>query len=113
MRPLVENTRETSLTNTGEARINEVKRRGGDKFVHCQLQQMYRVLGTPKTVSFPEFASYPMGPVYHSKFLPDAKSEVECRFRVPKIIGKTCTPCCAQCVLPPQWKANTKYVCFL
>lgn len=82
----MENTRETLLTNIGEARANAIKKNGGDKYTHCQLQQLYRLLGTPKAVALTDFQSYPMGQVYCSKYI-DGGNEIECRFRLPKIIG--------------------------
>lgn len=86
-RPLVDNNRETSLSTISSSVAADLKRSGADRFVHCQLQQQFRILGTPMTAGFKEFDSYPLGRVYKSKLCADKNAEVECKFRVPKIIG--------------------------
>lgn len=87
MRPLVDGTRDTSVLNISEDTLNEVKKKGGDKYTHCQLQQLYRVLGTPKTAAFDDFGLYPLGRAHKAKLVADVNNEIDCRCRLPKLIG--------------------------
>lgn len=87
-KPLVEHTRETSVTILPEGLASEIKRAGGDRFVHCQLQQIYRTMGTPKTMGCEDYRQYPMGGVYKGRYCASDGKEVECRCRLPKVIGE-------------------------
>jgi hypothetical protein len=89
-RPLLDGGRETSLTRMPPGLAGRTKAMGGDRLVHCQLQQQFRVLGTPRAVGYEQgFRATPLGGVYKSRLCADKDAEVECKFRLPKIIGQS------------------------
>ena len=65
----------------------ELKHKGGDVLVYTQLQQLYRIIGTPKTSGLIDYHKYPFAKLYKSKFCASKDQEVECRCRLQKIIG--------------------------